>query len=382
MEKIETFGEECWVVGGCVRDSLMEKQPSDWDMTTSASPEKMLEIFSGERLILSGISHGTVAVIRPGGVYEITTYRIETGSSDHRHPDQVSFTKNIREDLSRRDFTVNAMAYHPERGLLDCFGGQKDIQRKIIRCVGGPQRRFEEDALRILRALRFASTLDFSLEDETILGAEEKAFLLKNISAERILTELTKLLNGKEPRRSLSLCPRVWGEILPELQNLPQDAEGISQLPEDAFLRLIWLYHREALGAADALQRLKAPRAQQDRAKSLFILDSETPSSAAELRHAMHRFGEDVTEDYILLTENKYLPQLKEARNGIWQISQLSIHGEDLMDKGFPKGKLLGDTLSYLLNLCMEDKALNNPCSLWEKAEEFRKKFLSKNQNN
>ena len=152
IEQLEAAGEEAWIVGGCVRDSLMGKIPHDWDMTTSASTGRMKEIFSDKRLLLNGEQHGTVGVIEDGAVYEITTYRIESGCSDHRHPDAIRFTREIREDLSRRDFTINAMAYHPEKGLLDCFGGEEDIKNKIIRCVGAPKLRFEEDALRILRA--------------------------------------------------------------------------------------------------------------------------------------------------------------------------------------------------------------------------------------
>ena len=164
MRRLEAAGEECWVVGGCVRDSLRGVQPADWDMTTSAAPERMLQIFAGEHLITAGLRHGTVGVVRQGRVYEITTYRVESGTLDHRHPDHLFFTKDVQDDLARRDFTVNAMAYHPQRGLLDCFGGEQDLQQGIIRCVGQPALRFTEDALRILRALRFVAVLGFSLE--------------------------------------------------------------------------------------------------------------------------------------------------------------------------------------------------------------------------
>ena len=159
MGRLEAAGEECWVVGGCVRDSLRGVQPADWDMTTSAAPERMLQIFAGEHLITAGLRHGTVGVVRQGRVYEITTYRVESGMLDHRHPDHLFFTKDVQDDLARRDFTVNAMAYHPQRGLLDCFGGEQDLQKGIIRCVGQPALRFTEDALRILRALRFVAVL-------------------------------------------------------------------------------------------------------------------------------------------------------------------------------------------------------------------------------
>ena len=154
LDTLEAAGEECWVVGGCVRDSLMGKTPSDWDMTTSATPQRMQQIFSDRSLLLAGVEHGTVGVIWDGKVYEITTYRVESGSGDHRHPDSLHFSSKIEDDLARRDLTINAMAYHPQRGLLDCFGGQQDLHDRVIRSMGPALLRFEEDALRILRALR------------------------------------------------------------------------------------------------------------------------------------------------------------------------------------------------------------------------------------
>lgn len=185
IEQLEAAGEEAWIVGGCVRDSLMGKMPHDWDMTTSASTGRMKEIFSDKRLLLNGEQHGTVGVIEDGAVYEITTYRIESGCSDHRHPDSIRFTREIREDLSRRDFTINAMAYHPGKGLLDCFGGEEDIKNKIIRCVGDPKLRFEEDALRILRAVRFLRCWDFPFNRKAVkLPATKQNCSAKSLPSE------------------------------------------------------------------------------------------------------------------------------------------------------------------------------------------------------
>ena len=237
MHRLEQAGESYWVVGGCVRDSLMGRTPGDWDMTTSALPQRMLELFADHRLVTAGLCHGTVGVVQDGSLYEITTYRLESGCSDHRHPDSVRFTAEIRQDLARRDLTVNAMAWHPQRGLLDCFDGRQDLSRRLIRCVGDSERRFEEDALRILRALRFASTLDFFLEEQTLSATCKQAPLLRRISAERIWTELRKLLEGAAALRVLEQAQPVLSQILPELANTQPQASFSSLLP-DAVLRL------------------------------------------------------------------------------------------------------------------------------------------------
>lgn len=361
IQMLEAAGEECWVVGGCVRDSLMGKIPFDWDMTTSATPQKMQEIFSQEKLLLTGLSHGTVSVVRGKNVYEITTFRIESGCSDHRHPDSVQFTNKLEEDLARRDFTVNAMAYHPQRGLVDVFGGQKDLQEKIIRSVGNPKRRFEEDALRILRALRFSAVLGFEVERENARAAEQKVELLQEISAERILTEITKLLAAPFAKKSLSVCARVWNVIFSELQFLTKGLSEIESLPQDPFLRLIWLYQKENKSAVTALKRLKAPKAEQNRAKSLFELQTLSPNTCIQLRKAMHRWGEDAVLDYVEL--NPKVPTLRQefckARNGVWNLSQLPINGNDLILLGAEPGKQVGSLLNTLLVLCMEGKIEN-----------------------
>ena len=189
-------GEEAFIVGGCVRDILMGKTPHDWDITTSAKPEKTKEIFSSFKTVDTGLKHGTVLVLIDGEPLEITTYRIDGEYTDCRHPDSVSFTSDIENDLSRRDFTVNAMAYNDEKGLVDLFGGEDDIRNKIIRCVGDADKRFNEDALRIMRALRFSSTLGFTIESETKKAILKNRELLNNVAKERISTELLKLLCG------------------------------------------------------------------------------------------------------------------------------------------------------------------------------------------
>ena len=279
IDRLETEGFDCWIVGGCVRDSLLHKTPSDWDMTTAATPEQMCAIFSDKRLMTNGEKHGTIGVIEDGQVYEITTYRVETGCSDHRHPDSVHFTSRIEEDLSRRDFTINAMAYHPQRGLLDCFGGEDDLRQKVVRCVGEPQLRFEEDALRILRALRFAAALGFLIEPQTLCAMRQKAALLQEISAERIQSELCRTLCAPSAGKVLQLAPEVWSLLLDGLSDWQTHAPSLHNLPADAVLRLCWLYGCEGRSAAPLCRKLRFSAAQIRRAEAIFgcwrqLLDS------------------------------------------------------------------------------------------------------------
>lgn len=215
---LQSAGFEAYAVGGCVRDSLLGKTPNDWDITTSAKPEDMKSVFADFHCIDTGIKHGTVTVVIDGEPLEITTFRLDGEYEDNRHPKSVTFTSNLGADLGRRDFTVNAMAYSKKTGTVDLFGGQNDLKNKIIRCVGDPDRRFNEDALRILRALRFASALDFEIEEKTAQSLLKNRALLGNISEERIAKELLKLVCGKGAKRILTDFAPVLFEILPELQ--------------------------------------------------------------------------------------------------------------------------------------------------------------------
>ena len=194
LDKIEECGFEAFVVGGCVRDSIMARTPKDWDITTDALPEDIIAMF--DRTIPTGIKHGTVTVLVGGQAYEVTTYRIDGDYLDSRRPESVEFTRNIVDDLSRRDFTINAMAYSPSRGLVDRFSGLEDIKNKIIRCVGNPDLRFKEDALRIMRAIRFSAQLGFQIEESTQKYIEENSLRLHLISAERIHDELEKIIES------------------------------------------------------------------------------------------------------------------------------------------------------------------------------------------
>ena len=218
ISMLEKAGYEAFAVGGAVRDSLLGKEASDFDITTSAFPHETKKVFEGFNVIETGIKHGTVTVIFDGEPLEITTYRIDGEYADNRHPSEVTFTKNVEDDLARRDFTINAMAFNPVRGLVDPFGGAEDLKNGIIRTVGDGEKRFSEDALRILRCIRFASVLGFNIEEKTAVNAKKMVSLLDNVSAERIFVELKKLICGKNAGRILLEFPEIITKIVPELQ--------------------------------------------------------------------------------------------------------------------------------------------------------------------
>lgn len=217
LQTLHTAGYSAYVVGGCVRDSLLGRQPGDWDICTSARPDQMRALFADQQLILTGEKHGTVGVVLHGKPYEITTYRLDGQYRDHRHPDRVQFVGELAEDLSRRDFTINAMAYAPGEGVIDLHGGRQDLANGIIRCVGKPEARFEEDALRILRALRFAARLGFVLEPETEQAARAACNTLQSVSAERIYAELDGLLTVPGAGTTLSRYGAILAGAIPEV---------------------------------------------------------------------------------------------------------------------------------------------------------------------
>ena len=258
IARLEAAGYSAYAVGGCVRDALLSKEPHDWDLCTSARPEEMLEVFRGERVLETGLKHGTLTVIMDHVPYEITTFRTDGAYTDHRHPDSVTFVDDVAGDLARRDFTVNAMAYAPRTGLVDLFGGREDLGRRVIRCVGTPEERFQEDALRILRALRFASVFDFSLDTETAAALRRLAPTLRNIAAERIREELFRLLCGPGAGRILRAYPDVLAVIIPEIGAMvgydqrnhhhhfdlwEHTVQGVENIPPEADLRLTMLLH-------------------------------------------------------------------------------------------------------------------------------------------
>ena len=258
ISRLEQAGFSAYAVGGCVRDTLLSQVPHDWDLCTSARPEEMMEVFRGEHVVETGLKHGTLTVVLDHIPYEITTFRTDGSYTDHRHPDSVTFVEDVSGDLSRRDFTVNAMAYSPHTGLVDLFGGQEDLDRGVIRCVGVPEERFREDALRILRALRFAAVFDFAIDPETEKALHLLAPSLSNVAAERIREEFFKLLCGPGAGRILRAFPDVLAHIVPEISVMvgydqlnhhhsydlwEHTVQGLENVPADPDLRLTMLLH-------------------------------------------------------------------------------------------------------------------------------------------
>lgn len=345
LEQLEQAGFEAYLVGGCVRDAYMGIAPQDYDITTSALPQQIKEVFHDARVIETGLAHGTLTVLTENGPVEITTYRQDGDYSDHRHPDQVYFTRSLQEDLARRDFTINAMAMDRRQKLVDLFGGRADIDAKIIRCVGEAERRLEEDALRIMRALRFAARFGFSLEGQTQAAMERKKELLKAVAAERIFAELCGLLNGNFAAEILNAQQNVLRVILPELQEIPLQ---LAQLPPDAAMRLAALLQAE--NAAAVLARLKAPNAFK-RAVLMLLENQETPRPEQE--RELHRLAIALGKEGLQILyawrgwDAAPLTAFL-AKNPCLSTRDLAVSGKELMALGL-QGAAIGDAQKYLL---------------------------------
>lgn len=345
MERLEQAGFEAHLVGGCVRDAYMGIVPHDYDITTSALPEQTKEVFGDARVIETGLAHGTLTVLTENGPVEITTYRQDGDYSDHRHPDAVYFTRSLKEDLARRDFTMNAIAMDLRRNLVDLFGGRADIDAKIVRCVGEAERRFEEDALRILRALRFAARLGFSLEAQTKGAMERKKDLLQTVASERIFAELCGLLKGEFAYEILKNHQDVIRVILPELG----DFERVQTLPPEPVLRMAGMLKKET--ASMALARLKAPNSFKNTA--LMLLENEDtaePKSQAEL----HRLAMDLGAEYLQILCRwqgwNPAPMLDFlAKSPCLSARDLALDGKALMDLGL-QGNAIGEAQKFLLS--------------------------------
>ena len=408
VERLERYGYEAYVVGGCVRDSLMGRCPKDWDVCTNALPEEVLRVFKRFHVIKTGLQHGTVTVMVDKQPVEVTTFRIDGNYTDNRHPDSVNFVSRVEEDLARRDFTINAMAYNPARGLVDAFGGQEDLKARIIRCVGEPDARFNEDGLRILRALRFAARYDFGIETETAFSMHRNRHLLENVSVERIFTELKGILIGEGVLGMMQAFPDIFSVIIPELapavgfeQHNPHHcydvwthtAHAVQAAPADEVLRLALLLHdiakpatftmgedgkghfyghgeKGAEMARDIMLHLKSDTATLQTVVTLVREhDSMLPTTAPGMRRLIGRMGVELIR---LLMEMKQAdmaaqstherPQkqatLREARLLLedvldeapaFTVGDLKINGRDLMDMGAKPGPAMGEILKTLL---------------------------------
>lgn len=386
--KLNQNGYEAFAVGGCVRDTLLGRTPGDWDITTSARPEQVKALF--RRTIDTGIQHGTVTVMLERTGYEVTTYRIDGEYEDGRHPRQVEFTSNLLEDLKRRDFTINAMAYSHETGIVDAFGGMEDLEKRVIRCVGEPMERFEEDALRILRAIRFSAQLDFSIEEKTREAITWIAPNLAKVSRERVQMELTKLLCSDHPEQIRQVYETgISRYVSEEFSCLPWEMAEISPaLPKEkyvrwaAFLRCACLAEQDswqtdlscekAAGKNFCEEREKAVRAGGKILRDL-KLDNETIGrvktltswcgekllpEAPSVRRAMSKMEPEVWDALVELNQygDEILCLTKEIRaaGDCLDLKHLAVNGRDLMSAGVRPGKDMGEILNRMLQEVLE----------------------------
>ena len=411
IQTLEAAGYEAYAVGGCVRDSVLGRIPADWDITTSALPEQVKELF--HRTIDTGIEHGTVTVMMDKEGFEVTTYRVDGEYRDHRHPEQVNFTGELKEDLRRRDFTINAMAYNDRCGMVDAFGGIEDLKHGVIRCVGVARERFEEDALRILRAVRFAAQLGFEIEKETADAARALAGNLKDISAERIQTELVKLLVSPHPemlRTAYELG--ITRVVLPEFdvmmetpQHHPHHMYSVGEhtlkalefTDPEKVLRLSVLFHdfgkpqtRTTVDGVDhfhghanvsaqetvrIMRRLKFDNATMDQVKRIVLYHDVRPQpDERQIRRLLHRAGEDIFPGLFqvmgadILAQSEYrkiekLVNLERVhqvydeilkRKDCISLKNLQVTGKDLIAAGMEPGKKIGEILNQMLEDVLE----------------------------
>ncbi|MBR6559249.1 MAG: tRNA nucleotidyltransferase [Clostridia bacterium] len=425
---LERNKHSAFLVGGCVRDHLLGVTPTDFDITTSACPWEVKEIFSDCQVIPTGEKHGTVTVISSGTPFEITTFRLESGYSDGRHPDKIEFSCSIEDDLARRDLTVNAIAYSPTAGFVDPYDGIEDIKHRIIRAVGDPKRRFAEDSLRVLRALRFSSTLSFEIESET----EKELFTLKDglkrISAEKIYTELKKLLCGRDAGKIIQKYPEIIGTVIPELlpmigfdqknryhkydllEHTVRVVDGVPPLPHLRFAALLhdvekpstftldsvgghFYGHEKKSGetAKAIMERLKADKDTRDKVVCLVLNHGLVLQKDNKfIKRCLNRYGKDTFRDIILLSlsDNSALSDLCSDRpEKIREISllteniislepcltikDLKIDGNDLISLGLTPGKDIGTVLNEILSAVIDGDTENEKDLLIKKAEEI-----------
>lgn len=431
MNTITAAGYEAYVVGGCVRDSILGREPEDWDITTSARPEVVKELF--QRTVDTGIQHGTVTVMVGREGFEVTTYRIDGKYEDGRHPKEVIFTPSLEEDLKRRDFTINAMAYNDEAGLVDLFGGIRDIEAKVIRCVGDAEERFQEDALRIMRAIRFSAQLGYSIDENTKRAVSVVAPKLEKISAERIQVELVKLLVSDHPDYlGMAYEMGITKIFFPEFdiamktpQNHPHHCYNVGehilhsllQIPPRKDLRIAMLLHdigkpatlkTDEKGithfhghpvvsekmAKEILRRLKFDNETIHRVSRLVYFHDYGNGIDPDLRfvrRAVNRIGDDIFPEFLMvkradvMAQSMYMREEKLAtlekmsdyydlicsREQCVSLKTLAVTGSDLIAEGMKPGKELGEILSRLLDIVIDNPECNTKEILLKKAQDM-----------
>lgn len=425
IQRLNQFGFEAWFVGGCVRDLLMGRTPNDWDICTDALPEQTMEVLADYRLHTTGIRHGTILVMNDGEGYEITTYRTDQEYSDHRRPDKVTFVRTLAQDLARRDFSINAMAYHPERGIVDLYGGRKDLESRIIRAVGDAKQRFQEDALRILRALRFAGRFQFVLEPATAKAIHDRKEDLSYIAAERIFAELKGIMVSPDAPELMMEFSDVFGVILPETvalfgydQNTPHHdsdcwhhtARTVAAVPADVVLRLAALFHdvgkpdtctvdekgnshfyghnqRSKELTHQALLRLKCDNATRTEVEELVAIhDMTLPQTLPATRRFLTKMSPETAMRLLVLrradvlAQSRYMREMKLGQldafeallseavteGNCWTLDQLAIRGADVIALGVPAGPEVGKLLKKALAGVIDGAVENERTALLE----------------
>ncbi|MCL2602874.1 MAG: CCA tRNA nucleotidyltransferase [Defluviitaleaceae bacterium] len=382
LTTLEAAGFEAFVVGGCVRDMLRGITPKDWDVTTNALPHQVKSLFS--RTFDTGIKHGTITVLQNRQPFEVTTYRVDGTYLDARRPESVTYTADIEDDLSRRDFTMNAIAYNPACGFSDPFDGRVDIKRKIIRCVGDPTQRFGEDALRMLRAIRFAGTLGFTIEADTLNAISAQKENLVRISAERVREELTRLLCGAYSQaiallESTGLMPYVLQSRTYE-GNLAETIRQIEKSPADEHLRLSLFFSR-----FESVEKvLRALRFDNKSVQAICLYVRLLPVPIPADRYAIKKYLYQMPAAYAQLffenlltlqeitqvSDPAHIARLRQISRNIhescecYTLRSLAVNGKDLAALGIPPGKAMGDTLKSLLDAVMRDPTLNTKPTL------------------
>ena len=376
LSVLEKNGHEGYIVGGSLRDMILGRDPNDFDVTTSALPERVCEMFraAGYAVIETGIKHGTVTVMCGKEPVEVTTFRFDGEYKDSRHPEKVTFTRNIADDLSRRDFTVNAIAYNPQKGIIDLFGGESDIEKRVIRCVGDPEKRFGEDALRILRAFRFVSKLDFEIDGETLRGAEKMRFGLQKVSRERIFAEISGLLTGKSAGKALELMMKtgVLPIIFEGYERLPSEIDRLSHILSLRLAALFWDAPVNLRG--EWINSLKMSNELKAQVQKLLETRNVRPEiSLYGARRFLVRYGELSSAALELLSLadfalSDFEPLLREAENEDFprSIKELAVNGSDLISVGFKAGQEIGDLLEELFDAVLRDPSLNDKEKLLE----------------
>lgn len=383
LERLEDSGYKAYLVGGCLRDMMMGRQPHDFDIATSAEPETVMSIFSDFEVIPTGIKHGTVTVMIDGEPIEITTFRKDSDYSDGRRPDSITFTDKIEDDLSRRDFTINAMAFGLDREIVDPFGGKSDIKSRVIRTVGSAEDRFSEDGLRILRAIRFASVLGFTIEKETAEAIHKLSRMLDRVSFERVFSEMGKIILSEKPSIQLREFKDVFSRVaseFSEIKDFEHTLETVDRVEPEITLRFTALLHTLGEEQADSvLRKLKSDGVTiQKVTKLVRFFDTDIDSSKVAVKKLMSEMGEsdffsliklkiaDEPEKTIELEKAKQIAEKVIADKECFKLKDMAVKGDDLIKSGMAMGPEIGKALSMLLDKVISEEVANDKDSLMQ----------------